>query len=288
MLPGIKSIIRLSTLLVVAPVHAAVIDDFSVGEVQVAGPHETVNQASLDPAAVIGGARRVTVSLKAMNLSVADGALKATRTGEWGYFTLEYGFDAPLGVDLTANGHDRLRVTFKSSDSEASHGIASFAIKSQVPAGGDAPRLWIDDARDGGIVEIPFSAYVADLSDVANIAIDVYRMQGGFSLDSIVTTGPQLPGDFNRDGTVNQSDLETFRSTFGRKMTYPGAHLTSDANRDGQIDGGDFLEWQRTFAANQLALSIAVPEPITGCLALFAGLAWNAWEHASRLRRLQG
>jgi hypothetical protein len=287
---SVKPIALLFAHLIVAPVGAAVIDDFSVGEVQVLGPQETVNQSPLDPASVIGGTRRITVNQNAMNLSISDGSLVASRTGDWGYFTLEYGFDAPLGVDLKANGHDRLRLTFNSEGSEASNGIATFSIKSQSPAGGDIPRLWLTDVQTGGIVEIPFSAYVADLSNVANIAIDVFRMQGGFSLESIETTGPQLSGDFNRDGVIDQRDLEPFNLTFGRKMTYAGAYLTSDANRDGRVDGGDFLDWQRAYAANQSASSALVPEPTVACLTLLAGLTLHLVKTAPsrRLRRPQG
>ncbi|MCC6492955.1 MAG: hypothetical protein IT424_08035 [Pirellulales bacterium] len=75
-----------------------------------------------------------------------------------------------------------------------------------------------------------------------------------FALDfhvSSLTSG--LPGDFNRDGSVNQTDLAIWQQAVG----------------GGTLGGNDFLIWQRNLGrqASTMAGTITVPEAPAGLLA---------------------
>ena len=273
-----------------APANAIVIDDFSVGEVHLTGPTETIDSTLLDSSSVIGGARRVKVNQNAMDLSIADGSLVAKRTGDWGYFTLMYGFNAPLGADFTENGHDRLRLSFNSEGSQDAHGIMWVSINTPLPPSGNAPGPNLFSIRGGGMVEIPFSRYATDLTQVMTFAVAVVRMQGGFSLDSIETVGPPAPGDFNRDGSVDQNDLDEFQRTYGIQTLLENGYFTSDANLDGRVDGADFLDWQRAVSVINLPSTTMVPEPggMCICCTLGVAVALRGLSPPRRLRRPQG
>lgn len=255
------------------PVQALVIDDFSVGAINLSGHTELSAQTNLDPAHVVGGARHTNVDSATTSLTMSPSTgLVVDHPSGWGYFTLMYGYDAPLNANFTANGHDRLRLVIDAEGSEAANGIMWISINSPLPPRSNAPGPRMIDFRGGGIFEIPFSVYSTNLSDVDTFAIDVVRMTGGFVLRSVTTAGPPLAGDFNRDGLVNGDDLNEFRSTFGRTTAITvgyGATLSADENQDGSVDGSDFLAWQR-------ALSSApqpggpIPEPAAGILAAIA------------------
>jgi hypothetical protein len=264
---------------------AIIIDDFSVGDVHLTGPSATVDSPLLDSSSVIGGARRVRVNQNAMDLSIAGGNLVAQRTEDWGYFTIMYGFNTPLEADFTENGHDRLRLAFNSEGSQDANGIMWVSINSPLPPAGNAPGPSLVSIRNGGVVEIPFSRYATDLSQVMTFAVAVVRMQGGFSLDFIETAGPPAPGDFNRDGAVDQSDLDEFPRTYGTQTLPENGYFTSDANLDGRVDGADFLEWQRAVSEINLG-STPVPEPggICLCWTLGVAVAVRRWNTSRRLR----
>lgn len=64
-----------------------------------------------------------------------------------------------------------------------------------------------------------------------------------------------LPGDFNRDTAVDQSDLNLWQTAYGQNGN-------ADADHDGDSDGSDFLAWQRnrtTLAPAVTALTSNVP-----------------------------
>lgn len=72
-----------------------------------------------------------------------------------------------------------------------------------------------------------------------------------------------LPGDFNGDGLVNNSDLTDWQASFG-------VDAGGDADDDGDTDGRDFLIWQRNYDKTlqdilngSLSGFMTVPEPST-------------------------
>jgi hypothetical protein len=83
-----------------------------------------------------------------------------------------------------------------------------------------------------------------------------------------------LPGDYNRDGTVNASDYTVWRNTLGQ-----GVNLAADGDGNQWIDAADLAVWKTHFgetvgggASNALdEASAVVPEPTTVVI-LFAGI----------------
>lgn len=242
--------------------RAIVIDDFSAGEIVIDGP-ATQDQTDLDPAHVIGGARRIQLgqSGNGSHIEIND-QLQFSSIG-WGYVTLTYGATQSLGgIDLTANGHDRIRIKFGKvttnytpmalyvnlSPSSSSNGV-----------GWQATQAW-----DGITIEIPFAGFPSPFTAVQKIAFDAFRNQAGteFEIESISTAGPSLTGDLNRDGLVNGDDVGQWKQNVGvvTSVYMPKVFAASDANLDGRVDGVDFLAWQRA-VGGQTTPAVAIPEP---------------------------
>jgi hypothetical protein len=258
-------------LVFVSKTHAVVIDEFSVGDASLQGPTGNVDATSLDASQVIGGARRIELE-SPVNLTIADGRLLVEpTTAEFHYFTLVYGFAAPLGANFTADGHDRLRLTFGSDGSENAEGISWVSINSNLPPSGSAPGPGLHKIRGGAIIELPLSLYNTDLSNVSTFGLQVVRMRGGFSLESITTAGPPFAGDFDRDGVVGAGDLVEFRRSFGKSTIAQEGYFAADANLDRRVDGTDFLIWQRAAGSASVA---TVPEPMPPCQFIAAATAW--------------
>lgn len=89
---------------------------------------------------------------------------------------------------------------------------------------------------------------------------------GEYSIDDVFLTSSSdaTPGDFNRDGLVDQQDYELWRDQFGAT----GVQL-ADANSDRVVDAADFTRWRDSYS--QAGASI-VPEPCSFTL-LAASLA---------------
>jgi hypothetical protein len=93
-----------------------------------------------------------------------------------------------------------------------------------------------------------------------------YEGYGNLYLDILrEKTLPDIPGDFNRDGRVDEADLTGdagWRERFGE-----------------DLDGADFLAWQRNLGyvnwPTATGASYATPEPRSSALLCVAGmLAW--------------
>lgn len=89
-----------------------------------------------------------------------------------------------------------------------------------------------------------------------------------WSVTTLVLISDGLPGDFNRDGTVDAADYTVWRDQLGQT-----GNLAADANEDNVVDTKDYNLWRANFgrtessAASALA---AVPEPSVVVLALGA------------------
>jgi hypothetical protein len=94
-----------------------------------------------------------------------------------------------------------------------------------------------------------------------------------FLLQVVVT-----PGDYNRDGDVNDADHAIWKSTFGS-----ASDLRADGNKNNVIDAGDFAIWRNNygipggFLLTQVDFSVfAVPEPSTLLLVILGTALWSA------------
>jgi hypothetical protein len=78
---------------------------------------------------------------------------------------------------------------------------------------------------------------------------------------------PGLPGDYNRDGSVDAADYVVWRKTMGQT----GSGLAADGNHNNQIDSGDFDVWRATFGNTSGAGSLSpVPEPSVSVLIILS------------------
>jgi hypothetical protein len=78
----------------------------------------------------------------------------------------------------------------------------------------------------------------------------------------LLPVNARLPGDFNRDHSVNAADYAVWRDT----LDQTGNNLDADGNGSGAVDGGDYQLWRTHFGAtlgSGAASSANVPEPTT-------------------------
>ncbi len=106
--------------------------------------------------------------------------------------------------------------------------------------------------------------------------VEIYSFNQATELASTFGDGTvteAIEADFDLDGDVDEIDLDTWASNYG-KQPY-ATFQDGDANVDGVVDGIDFLSWQRNFGLTQsiVATSTVVPEPTALCLACFSIVA---------------
>ncbi len=105
-----------------------------------------------------------------------------------------------------------------------------------------------------------FGASDGDLEFFFGLADSGSRIQGIVEY----VTGGFLEADFDQDGDVDATDLQTLRTAFG-------VNASGDTDGDGDTDGRDFMTWQRQFSPGALSAGVAVPEPSTlGLLGMLA------------------
>jgi hypothetical protein len=82
-----------------------------------------------------------------------------------------------------------------------------------------------------------------------------------------------LPGDYNRDGTVNTADYDEWKEAFGNPVAEAG--LGADGNVNGIVDAADYTVW-RDHLAGMIrpgrSAGVPVPEPATPLMALIAAV----------------
>jgi hypothetical protein len=150
---------------------AVTIDDFSDGDFVITAtdnlPGTVDTQTDLSPDAVIGGARRAILgSISGPPGATADlntelQQLTLTSDPNFnGYLDLEYGFDTPLGVDLTADGADRFEIEMLSVSADVFPGLFKLNLDTGIiPIAADsvsfADQIFALAGGSGTIV-IPF------------------------------------------------------------------------------------------------------------------------------------
>jgi hypothetical protein len=259
---------------------AVTIDDFSQGPFSETGGSNLISQADLDPNHVAGGRRDFRFGAfdppDTLAIDPGFGALSFSTGSNSGYMTLMYGMGGPLGLDFTVDGHDRLR--FRFSNVVASPTFSMWlSINTPLPPMSSSP-MSLDTGLvalngGGGVLEVPFDSLPADYSNVSTLAVDLGRFPAGagFVLEEIVTAGPPLPGDFNRDGHVNADDYDEWRGRFGTSL-FGAIRLGPDGNGDGRIDAADYTVWRDNLGAASATggSAAAVPEPASIVLMIVA------------------
>jgi len=94
----------------------------------------------------------------------------------------------------------------------------------------------------------------------------MYRLDLGMIPDLF----PRLPGDYNRDGTVDGADYVVWRRAMAGDV-----NLAADGSQNGVIDQADYNVWRANFGATSHGSAtslLAIPEPSLGAR-LFIALA---------------
>ena len=68
-----------------------------------------------------------------------------------------------------------------------------------------------------------------------------------YSVTTLVLISDGLPGDFNRDGTVDAADYTVWRDSLGQT----GNDLAADANEDNMVDADDYDLWKSNFGRSE-------------------------------------
>jgi hypothetical protein len=113
------------------------------------------------------------------------------------------------------------------------------------------------------------------MTHAPDIALDLlnafqYTMPA-WSVSTLVLASDGLPGDFNRDDTVDAADYVVWRDSFGQT-----GNLPADADEDNIVDANDYALWRANFGRSELSGSIAsawtTPEPRSSAIAIMACL----------------
>lgn len=203
----------------------------------------------------------------------------ATTDASWFAFLFDDAFepawpqsgDAQLSVQLTADGD------LTATEGGQEGGGASVARKL-----GDHPhqfRLLVDETGDAPLLDLWVDGVtlidnepIALAADGRYFSFRLWNAAGeaiGATLDAavddlLVSLVPEmtLPGDFDRNGVVDQRDYERWREAFGT------ADLLADANDDGRVTMADYAVWRDNLGATAPAGGAQVPEPGGGVLAV--------------------
>ena len=97
------------------------------------------------------------------------------------------------------------------------------------------------------------------------------------------TATPVASADFNADGVVDGADFLQWQRSNGK--TIGATHQEGDANRDGAVNDADLELWKGAFAAPAVNATTAIPEPATISLSIAAALSVAAQKKVRRSAR---
>lgn len=121
---------------------------------------------------------------------------------------------------------------------------------------------WNDPQLPENITLSDFPSQFHFLTDL----IDQAGHQVEFAISTIKSC-PMVPGDFDCNQAVNDSDLQQWKSAFG--LTHD---MTIDANSDGSVNAADYTLWRDHYHVNSAASFAAsvgrVPEPSSNIILL--------------------
>lgn len=269
------------------------VDDFSVGPLDLYAlqgqPAASINQTGLDTSHVVGGKRFVTLQAIRRSPTATGGVHVAVdpSQSEFAYdadpgmtaanFSIQYGkLTDPLHADLAYDGANSLVLDFGFADFEP--GLGYFDLVVDTEPGGRYLYFPVTNSPYPFSFVLPFKAFGlgSNFSDVVSIELGTSNgnLPGDFALTGIRTAF--FPdGDYNFDGTVNESDFLVWRSHFGQSGPYNFYPVDpADGNRDAIVDAADYTIWRDNLgatAAESFSLP-QVPEPRSGVLGV-AGLA---------------
>jgi mannan endo-1,4-beta-mannosidase len=135
-----------------------------------------------------------------------------------------------------------------------------------------APWAWdfvLSEYRNAGYTDAQIGAILEDfLNDENVVTLNELPILPWSNL------APELPGDYNLDGTVNTADYTIWRNSLGDI----GSGLAADGNGDGKIDNADYAVWRLYFGVSTSGAGAAhVPEPTSIWLTLVGVVLTHRW-----------
>ncbi len=147
------------------------------------------------------------------------------------------------------------------------HGPLGMADGARWTTGADGPSI-VNALQDNWNLALSLMALMRYIDGPDSAARFVADLPGvSDALDNLFFE--QLPGDYNRDGVIDQADYVVWRQTLG------GGDLSADGNRDGVIDAADYTVWRDRLAL-AMATATATPEPTSVALVLAAVFAFTS------------
>lgn len=196
------------------------------------------------------------------------------------YYQIESGSQAVPGSSLDVNGWTSLDAQ-EGDDPPGTGWVASAASSQRSLVESNLLGSLALNPAEHALLGSPFNSETG-LDDLTFS----YSTPGVFELfqgvvqyvdDDGITSGSDVPGDYDGDGSVTFADLAEWESSYGQ--TAPSG-TGADGDQSGLIDGGDFLLWQRSIDASAIVVSSVayehIPEPtslglvVAGWLAAFS------------------
>jgi hypothetical protein len=114
------------------------------------------------------------------------------------------------------------------------------------------------------------AALVTHAADIELNLVNAFQYtMPAWSVSTLVLISDGLPGDYNRDGTVDVADFVVWRKSAGET-----GDLAADGNEDNIVDADDYTLWRANFGRSASAegqgSAAAVPEPVSLSLVFVA------------------
>jgi len=115
----------------------------------------------------------------------------------------------------------------------------------------------------------PLTTHAADIE--LNLVNAFQFTMPAWSVSTLVLISDGLPGDYNRDGSVDLADFVVWRKLAGQT-----GDLAADGNEDNIVDTDDYTLWRGNFGRSATdpvqESTAAVPEPVSLSLVLVASI----------------
>jgi hypothetical protein len=139
-----------------------------------------------------------------------------------------------------------------------------------------------------GLANVAAAGEVESLNNIALSSPGQYFVRITGADDNVqlyqLSLSASLPGDYNRNGTVDAADYALWRKT----LNQTGLNLPADGNGNNVVDGGDLTVWRTNFGNSAAGgggsglVEAAIPEPAGGVILIEAAVLGCLLRRSSR------